>query len=388
MAKSNDKVVNFSTDNWKRYREYSNYVFWEIHEAIFILIGWPDDRGEDFIDRYEDRFDLILLPSRLKQKVGRDFVLVWNQQEKYLKQLGERFKSVLSDLKAAVEAGEIRTEREKVSSSSGIYGSKSALFLSVADLIIWCMFSNFILPEPLQSELEIYQIPDGKSTSQSRRNSIKNGIVAQYIIDKEPKITIAGICDHNWMRAFGTSGESKDKEKKGIRNDVTYSLGIKRKRGRPPEDPSKLEEAKYSPKALCEVVQRPIIGPSHYNFPLFQVAMMTAAEVVLEILGRDSILQMTEDDFLKVFLEDSIIQMYLMNDHGVPKSFATKFALEVLHQRYFHRKSLLLPVHERKKLTISQIWTIHNMRSGCKEHLDPFSNNGRLVADIYWQSPK
>jgi len=76
LAKSKDRVVKFSTDNWDRYREYSNYFFWEIHEAVFMLIGWPDDRGEDFIDKYDDRFDFIALSSTIRKKIGRDSVLV------------------------------------------------------------------------------------------------------------------------------------------------------------------------------------------------------------------------------------------------------------------------------------------------------------------------
>jgi len=116
--------------------------------------------------------------------------------------------------------------------------------------------------------------------------------------------------------------------------------------------------------------------------------MTTAAEVQLEILGKESLFKMTEDEFLEAFFQDPIVQMYLMKENGIPKHLATKFALEVLHQRYFHRESLLLPRHERKKLKISQIWSIHNFRSDQVEALDPFTDEGRLSATLFWKFPK
>lgn len=388
LGRSRDKVVNFSTDNWKRYREYSNYYFWEVHEAVFMLIGWPDDRGEDFIDKYDDRFDFISLSPDLRQEIRRDSILVWNHQEKYLKQLGDNFKKVLSALKDAIERGELRPRRERVFSNLEYYGSKTLVFLSVKDLIIWCMFNSFALPDRLQSELGIYQIPGEKSISQARQNSVKNRIVAQYIIGKNPKLSITDICNHSLMNSIGTGGQSCDKEKKSIRNAVASILEKKRQAGRPPNDPSKAKVPKYVPKAISDVIQKDAMGLSRYNFQLFRIAMITAAEVQLELLGRDSIFEMTENDFLKAFLEDSIVQMYLMNESEIPKYFATKFALEVLHCRYFHPRSLLMPAEERNELRISQIWTIHNLRADQIEILDPSSDNGRFAAAIYWRPPK
>lgn len=388
LGKSRDKVVNFSTDSWKRYREYSNYPFWELHEAVFMLIGWPDDMGEDFIDKYDDRFDFISLSPDLRQEIRRDSILVWNHQEKYLKQLGDNFKKVLLALKSAIERGEIRSRREVVFSNCESYGSKTSLFLSVKDLIIWCMFNNFALPNRLQSELGIYQIPGDKSTSQAHQNSVKNRIVAQYIIGKNPKLSITEICNHSLMNSIGTGGQSCDQEKKSIRNAVASILEKKRQAGRPPNDPSKAKVPKYIPKAISDVIQKDAMGLSRYNFQLFRVAMITAAEVQLEMLGRDSIFEMTEEDFLKAFLEDSTVRMYVMNESEIPKYFATKFALEILHQRYFHKKSLSLSLDERKKLKISQIWTVYNWSTDQIEILTPSSNKGRLFAAMYWRPPK
>ncbi|NGX60435.1 MAG: hypothetical protein KR126chlam3_01608 [Chlamydiae bacterium] len=352
-----------------------------------MLIGWPVIGNEDLSDKCDEGFDWVCLSKDLQKQLGRNIVLKWSQQEGYPKNFGQRFLDVYLLLEKAVEFKEIRATKERVCFQEEFDGNRTLLFLHVKDLLLWLIFHDFILPERLQNEFALYQIRNAIETKKNHRNRLKNQIIAQYVLVRNPKMTITDICKHPWMYSCGTAAHTQDKEKKTIREAVRSVIGDRRGKGRVPKDRSKMKVPKYIPTPIPQVVQTNLMNVPLYNFTLFEVTMMTAAEVQLEAIGKEAIFQMTEDDFLNSFFDDPIVQLYLSNNNGFPKYFATNFALKVLHKRYYHDKSLQISKDQRKKLKISEIWTALNLSSGEVEILDPFSNMGRSFANAFWRPP-
>jgi len=135
----------------------------------------------------------------------------------------------LSRLLRDIEPGEIGAIKELVFPHSAYYESKTLSFLNVLELLTWWIFNDCILPDRLQNEFGIYQIADADKIKENYRDSVKNQIVAQYILGNYPIITKNDLYQHPWMGVHGTGQKSNDSERKTIQNQVGYLF--ERKRG-------------------------------------------------------------------------------------------------------------------------------------------------------------
>jgi len=259
--------------------------FWEFHEALFNLTTWPKDIIQ------------IGMSDEIYEQTKRGVIRVPNERLNS-KLLSQKQRLIKKELKKSILNGELQARFYNLNFLKEYYGTNTSYLLSPIKVIIWTLLKGFILPEKLQ-KLGLYQQTNIKLFKQFHHDRIKNQIVAQYLLQMNPKFNKSQLCNHDWMKLYGTSKKVTDKEKKAIRRAINRLFISKGKK-----------ERYYCFKPISEIILKSE-GNNFYHFPLFKTAIETIAQIKIKMLGRTNFLELTEEDFLKEFFEDKIVQAYL-----------------------------------------------------------------------------
>lgn len=315
----------------------------EVYEAAFILTDWLEN------------MIAIGVPDIIRDQFGRG--VIYAPSERLLKKtLNEKTSEVLLQMRRSIENGELNAHLVNLSLGKS-YGKNVSYLVRSHDLISLFLLKGFILPHQLQQALSIYQLKDIQLYEDLQKR-VKNLTVAQYILNKNPKLIKNDLINENkpwldWFKRFGTAAESQDKEYKAVLRDLENEIFPKSKKlGRKPKNEICLQKF----RAISEV-KGDLEGISHYCIPLLKTVAVTITKIKFWLIGQgqEQLLKLTEQEFVNEILKDKIMELYSKGASSNVLKLIGNFCRRELSSYYSHYKLNFLSDEDRKKMSIDQL---------------------------------
>lgn len=280
--------------------------YWAMHEAAFVLTEWPEHNL--FLSSLSYYHTDQNVTQKMESNLFRSFMYLPIDQKIDPKVYGEKFEDVYCDLKEAIENGSLSF---KTQINEGI-----VFLVSPCEVITWALLKGYILPDELQKAVGISQDLTILGLAAKTRNAlpikVRQKIAAQFFLAKEPAQSRKQLCQ-NVLKSIPEEGRFfKVNEKRDltvVRNNINELFEKPGKRGRRTEKNHCIEP--YTKKAIEEVVKKDSSGKLFYNVPLFKVAMETAVNLKIGAIERKRMIGFNWDAFLKEFLGDEVVNLYL-----------------------------------------------------------------------------
>lgn len=267
--------------------------YWALHEATFQIIkaGWPKyDMGTATVSPPLPYRSFIYLPESIKV-----------DPTKY----GEEYNEVYNDLKEAIEKGDLPFKTQQI---DGI-----VFFVRPRDVIIWALIKGYILRDKLQAAIGIRQdisvLQLHPKTYGALPMKVKEKIVAQLLMAKNPYQSRTDLCKNvlDYLNPFASKNKKWDLT--AIRRNLNELYDSPGKRGS--KQNLEKDNGSYSLKSIQEVLKKDPEGNVCYNFFLFTVAMLEAANFKIGSIEKSKMIEMNKKSFLKEFIDDEVVSLYL-----------------------------------------------------------------------------
>lgn len=325
--------------------QWLSFDWWEVNEAAFILTAWPEN--------------MIAIGVAETIRIQFDRGVIYAPGERLLKKtLNQNTSEVLLQMRKSIENGELNAHSRNLFLGKS-YGKNVSYLVRSHDLILWFLLRGFILPNQLQHALGTHQLKNIQF-SEDLHKTVKNVIAVQYLLIQNPALIKNDLINKkkpylDWIKRFGTANESNDKEFKAVLRDLDELFPKNKKLGRPLKN-----QAKFNiPQVISNVMQKSAEGIIHYYFPLLKTCMETATKIKIEIIGREQLFKMTEQEFIDELFKDEIVGLYLEGASVNVLNMVKIFCMKELSFFYSHYKINYIPKEYRKKMSVGQLWEMN-----------------------------
>lgn len=327
-----------------------DFQFWEIHEAAFILTTWPQ------------RIITTDVPYDLRENIGRKTIYVSDKKNVFPRgsNLEKNYFKTVSKMEGSIRNGEfIGFEAIEVPLfSNKYYNKKLSYVIPPKGVILWALLNGYVLPKALQDKFRLYQI-DSPPPSVGLKRKTQSQIIGQFLLVHDPQLKVSSICDHHLMKALKMLSPNVT-EQKTIRRDMNELFDKKGKAGPRSKTSSEDGLRRYMHKPLNQVLQKDPQGLVHIQFCLLTIVIKTAFKIKI-VTSRESILKMTESEFINDFFEDAVMKLYFKDVSPYTQTLERALLYLELVQWYSNPNYWTIPFEIRNSLSIEELFVPHGI---------------------------
>lgn len=239
-------------------------------------------------------------------------------------------KKLLDELTRAVKDCEIPSCIENLYLKD-FYGINCSFLILSKEVIEWFLLKGKILPDTLQEELCLFQLPRPLKRA---NDTVRIQVVGQYLIEKGEQKNVTHLLNHDLMKKYGTKlPQNKADRSTSHRRALNKLFDSRGKRGRP-TPLSEKDGRQYSRKSIPEVMRKDHLEDIRYDIPLLKTVMITLSLLAIEDIGSPQLFSLTQDQFLMKLFNHEVVKLYLKGSSKYVINLIETFCLEAVRILY------------------------------------------------------